>query len=186
MDQTTPTVGKLLKGTEGRDAIHFALAPMVAGMGLSPGERVGIRAGDGDASTACTPHVGIVDPFLAVDVKQGERFWLFLFPGTITSLRHAWTHPEFPNDTGEAEKVRDTAVQEAMSWLKWYAKREINPYCMTPDEALDKLLADLKNGTLQSYGLKRTENDIDRELWDRLAVIGVIVNPSNLSYSCSC
>ena len=184
-DQTTPTVGKLLKGTEGRDAIHFALAPMVAAVNLNPGERIGIRGFE--AAPNLMPHIGIVDPFLIHQVKQGERFWLFLFPGTITSLRHAWTHPAFADDTGESEKVRSTADQEARSWLKWYAKRHINPYCATSDEALEKLIADVKRGELQSYGETRYDGeDLDSELWERLAEIGVVVNPKSLSYSCSC
>ncbi len=37
--------------------------------------------------------VGIVDPFLQRSVLQGQRFYLCLFPGTVTSLRHVWTHP---------------------------------------------------------------------------------------------
>lgn len=88
-DQTTPTVGKLLTGTEGRDAIHFALAPVVASEILRPGQEVG-RNGSIEG-----PMLGIVDPFLKQDVLPGQRFWLFLFPGTITSLRHVWAHPAF-------------------------------------------------------------------------------------------
>lgn len=41
---TTPTVGRLLGGTEGRDAIHFALAPVVAGCRLNPGQRATLKA----------------------------------------------------------------------------------------------------------------------------------------------
>lgn len=92
-DKTTPKVGKLLDGTEGRDAIHFALAPVMARHDLMPGDDVGLFP-DGSCGYS-GEHIGIVDPFLQNEVLQGELFWLFLYPGTITNLRHVWEHPAF-------------------------------------------------------------------------------------------
>jgi hypothetical protein len=36
-----------------------------------------------------------VDPFLADPVQPGQMFWLFLYPQTITGLRHVWEHLAF-------------------------------------------------------------------------------------------
>lgn len=92
----TPEVGKLIEGQAFRDAIHVAIAPMVAGALLEPGDRVVLIGGEAYATTSFDPNaIGIVDPFLTKDVNENERFWLFLFPNTVTSLRHVWTHPAF-------------------------------------------------------------------------------------------
>ncbi len=88
-------LGELIDGKQHRDAIHIAVAPVEAAEQLRPGQRVGLLA-DGRASGK--PYVavlGIVDPFLETEVQPGQRFWLWLTPYTITSLRHEWTHPAF-------------------------------------------------------------------------------------------
>jgi hypothetical protein len=90
--QYTPNIGELCTDDARRDAIHFAVAPVEAATDLRPGEYVGVT--QGRASPHATP-VGIVDPFFQGQVKKGQRFWLFLYPNTITSLRHVWTHPAF-------------------------------------------------------------------------------------------
>lgn len=89
-----PKVGQLIETEEYRDAIHVAIAPMVANTALFPGQQVGITP-QGKASGSVEPKTGIVDPFLEHRVLAGQRFWLFLFPNTVTSLRHEWTHPAF-------------------------------------------------------------------------------------------
>ena len=87
------TLGTIIGDGEKRDAIHLAVEPAIAAHKLLPGQDVGFISG---GVGMCGKPVGIVDPFLKVPVQQGQRFWLVVYPRQITSLRHVWTHPEFP------------------------------------------------------------------------------------------
>lgn len=96
-----------------KDAIHIAVAPVIAGEELCAGQCVVLVDGkafrwrEPDLGKSIPP-VGVVDPYLSArphvdgdlrywagQVRKGERFWLFLMPYTITSLTHHWTHPAF-------------------------------------------------------------------------------------------
>jgi hypothetical protein len=97
--ETISFMGKIIADDAGpifRDAIHIPVAPVMAWQDLEPGDHVGIRS-DGQAFYAGDngKSVGIVDPLLRQSVKKGQRFWLWVYPGSITSLRHVWTHPAF-------------------------------------------------------------------------------------------
>ncbi len=89
-----PKIGKLIEGHAYRDAIHVAIAPVEAAERLSPGDHVALDD-SGRALWTVERGVGIVDPFLLGDVREGERFYVFLYPGSVTGIRHAWTHPAF-------------------------------------------------------------------------------------------
>lgn len=89
------TLGTIIDENAGRDAIHIAVEPVEAGEFLHPGQHVG--AVNGVASSTVT-HVGIVDPYLTAKVEPGQRFWLFVYPRQITSLRHVWSHPAFDDE----------------------------------------------------------------------------------------
>ena len=99
MKDPGPQLGQLVPDGElRRDAIHIAVAPVTACCDLDPGDGVGLIGPPGDTELAGpvgSNNIGIVDPFLSERVKAGERFWMFLFPNTITGLRHIWTHPAF-------------------------------------------------------------------------------------------
>jgi hypothetical protein len=93
------TLGTIHVRDEKRDAIHLAVLPIEAGQKLTRGNHIEVR--DGVARAVPNGHpkaVGIVDPFLAGAVEKGERFWLLLYPRTIQSLRHVWSHPAFPDE----------------------------------------------------------------------------------------
>lgn len=96
-EQYKPNLGEPPDALAHRDAVHIAVAPMVAGEDLSPGDRVAFFNGDCTKAWLSPPGkaVGIVDPFRTGMIREGERFWLFLLPNTITNLRHVWTHPAF-------------------------------------------------------------------------------------------
>lgn len=78
-----------------RDAVRVAVAPCVAGELLEPGRRVGLHDGRAYWSLPDDGKIGVVDPFLAGPVEPGQCFWLCLYPGTITGMRHMWSHPAF-------------------------------------------------------------------------------------------
>jgi hypothetical protein len=92
-----PRLGSLITdGDRRRDAIHVAVAPVTAAEPLAPGQHVGFVPANQTETVGPTDRpIGIVDPFLTAPVEPGQRFWLFLYPNTVTSLRHVWTHPAF-------------------------------------------------------------------------------------------
>ena len=92
-----PKLGQLIEDAERRrDAIHIAVAPVTAAVRLAPGQHVGlVEEGNAERVGPCATNIGIVDPFLSEPVEAGQRFWLFIYPDTITGLRHIWTHPAF-------------------------------------------------------------------------------------------
>jgi hypothetical protein len=103
MNQYTPNLGNEPAADARRDCVHVAVAPVTTAERLAPGERVGLLDGNRIAGGAIQ-HIGVVDPFLLRPVEAGQRCWLFLFPGTVTSIRHVWTHPAFTVKVPEAKE----------------------------------------------------------------------------------
>ena len=125
------TLGQLIKSEAQRDAIHIAVAPVVAGEDLQPGQRVVL--GPAGAVGGVHPFLGIVDPFLNQTVWRGERFWLLLRPGTVTSLRHEWEHPAF--------EVLDFGLRQlaARAWLEQFGQQVGKSYAELLDIGRDAL-----------------------------------------------
>src|SRR5206468_4648873 len=95
-------IGKLITNEQEKDAIHIAVAPVIAHLDLNPGDHVGFVYDDKKTvGKSAFKKIGIVDPFLITPVKTGQKFWMFLYPNTITSLKHDWTHPEFEKELSD-------------------------------------------------------------------------------------
>lgn len=105
------TIGRILDTEQPRDAIHMAIMPVIAGERLEAGEHVGILP-DGTVGN-CDAPLGIIDPFLTVNVKKGQRCWMFLYPNTITSLRHEWTHPALDESAREEQSAKESLLNFA-------------------------------------------------------------------------
>lgn len=177
-EQTQQQIGKLLKGNEGRDAIHFAVAPVVAAERLTPGQHVGFVQSSQDAVGSKGVHIGIIDPFLTAPVRQGERVWLFLYPNTITALRHNWTHPAFisaPSATAGASE----------QWLREFAR---NQAYMSYEE----LLGALERGYICFNGIPNATYD-EQEQAEIFAHAEAVLgrqfsteHKKNAEFTCSC
>ena len=138
MKDAVATMGAILPDDAGgRDAVHVAVISAVAGQKFEPGQAVGFVSTDGHgehtAVIGVTP-LGIVDPFIQSAVKKGQRFWLYLYPRTITGLRHQWTHPAFADDAGTLY-VPPGSKLASEQWLKDYADEIDTGYNMLMDAA---------------------------------------------------
>ncbi len=112
-------LGRLITGEAVKDAIHIAIAPVEAGEWIYPGSAIGVK--NGVAFVHLRRKVGIADPFLTERIAKGAKFWIMLYPNTITSLRHEWTHPDFGETSEE--------------WLRAYcAKNRLDYDSLVGDE----------------------------------------------------
>ena len=156
-----------------RDSIHIAIAPVVAAHQLARGQRVSLIR-DGAGISGSKPPVGIVDPFLDVDtVQKGERFWLYLFPGSITSLTHHWTHPAFIDQD-----------DESVRWVRQFAESVDRTYDSIMEGAEDFL----KHGDYMRGGAE-FEGTFDDTFWKHYQVITgkhVPVEKQHGFFTCAC
>lgn len=188
-DETILMLGKLIEDPNyGRDAIHIAVAPRIAAERLSPGQHVGLIGTDHAGRTG--EPVGIVDPFLRAAVMKGERFFLFLYPATITSLRHEWTHPAFAQQAANAFNGGGEYAPkaEAEKWLRVFASEWGMQY------------QDMIDGASSGGGITARDRDIhswselepgeEQQFWRHLeTVTGQKFNSHHREetyFSCSC
>lgn len=197
------TMGKILPdeipvGT--RDAVHVAVLAAIAGMPLRAGDHVSYDKGKANGNQRYSKYIGIVDPFLERTVKTGQTFWLFLYPRTITSLKHEWEHPDVAGVEDDelpapAKKTRSeadvtAAKDEAVEYLtKWAGEHGVSyksmlitiKECINDEGELDDYI-NLGTGSSE-------EIDDPEEFWTN---VGLVLNvnikdKTQITYfSCSC
>ncbi len=185
------TLGTLIGPNEKRDAIHLAVEPVIAGHDLRPGDDVRITS----KGTACHgPNpVGIVDPFLKTPVKQGQRFWLVVYPRQITSLRHVWSHPAFkeePSEPSEEDRIKIDEVENMLDG-KLTAKQFMNQFALSINSTYDEVLAKAKdyaeNGEYWNEGGRFESMSVPDEFWDHYEKItGEHPLDRGSFFSCAC
>jgi len=172
-------IGQIITTDQQRDAIHIAVAPIEAGEPLNPGEHIGVNAGKAFADGKL---IGIVDPFLTSKVKRGQKFWLFIYPNTVTSLRHQWVHHEFPQEISAGES---DAVQWSKAWIELQAK-EIG---VTYQELVNAAQMYAETGEYWCEGGRFEGVSVPDELWSHYEIAtGRTVWESQRGhfFSCSC
>lgn len=195
------TLGTKLKEGEKRDAIHIAVEPVIAAEKLWPGARITIL--DGKAFNATKQGaLGIVDPFLEDPVEAGERFWFLMMPRQVRSLRHVWSHPNFPDEP--VAGTQPPAPAEGKG--KEFSELWLREFCETVDApAYDVLLraatgqslptddwnaeAATNDGDLLHFNGRDAHGNIPPEFWDHVEIVtGIKVPPEKRAggFSCSC
>lgn len=177
------TLGTIIDDSQKRDAIHLAVIPMVAKELLWSGSHVNVEG----EQVGIGHGVGIVDPFLPSAVAVGEHFWCVLYPRTITSLRHVWSHPAF-SDSSEFS----TSVEASRQWLAQFAQE-------LSSSSLDDLLGAVAYATsggryadgfsiympndLNQYDLEPTD-----EFWGHWSAVTGKPKPTNAptGFRCAC
>jgi len=170
-------LGKLIDGPAFRDAIHIAVVAVTSDEELEPGTHVGLVEGSVNKvqhlNALYGTEIGIVDPFLKSAIKPGQRFWLVLYPQTITSLRHEWTHPAFH----AVEKAN------AEKWLADFAERN--------DLTVEELIQGARNWVEKGHFgyLTNGIDEVPGAFWEHFEqVTGVPVPQDQRAdhFSCSC
>lgn len=220
-DKRTPhtdaleTLGMIHQHDEKRDAIHLGVEPVEAGEQLAVGATIGIKDGKAYQSTKRNgiKALGIVDPFLEGKVLPGQRFWLVVMPRQITSLRHVWEHPDFPDsretshvvveqpkawtDLSDAERKTHVSIgtEQGKAWdfLENYA-RELSDYDgeFTADDLFDQGKQNLDDPSGWNYLVGGSSMEGERpseEFWEAMAVLlnRDLTNVEKPNFfSCSC
>lgn len=124
MKEQFANIGKVNAAGLERDAVHIAVLPVTCAQDyLGAGQWVKLVYGTNDQVVRAEKcygidrTIGVIDPFLSetTSLKKGDRVLVFLQPGTITGLRHQWSHPLVDEIV--------PAANESEKWLREFADK---------------------------------------------------------------
>lgn len=177
-------LGKLVEPEQGRDAIHIAVTPVISAsdLALAPAQGLVLATADDPEQVIAARDakpIGIVDPFLDGYVLKGQRFWMFLMPATITSLRHVWTHPAFPPEG----QIADADADRSEDWLREFIDTHDAPSYRT----LIAAALSNDNDDFLFIGGEDARGEIPSEVWHHIEVVtGQKIKHRPSHFSCSC
>jgi len=188
MSDTTMMLGKLAPSDAKRDAIHVAVVPVVAGCNLLAGDAVYVDKSQTAHPAGSTNTIGIVDPFLTKSVETGQRFWLFLKPGTVTGMRHSWAHPLFPPDEDEVSQKTISKL-----WLLAWCRRAWPYEEDEPNAMLGYLVGKIQSDGQVCFGtdwpsdVDRNSGTFTQEFWGHYERYTGKTRPTTaLQFRCAC
>lgn len=178
------TMGAVLPDDAGgRDAVHVAVFSATCKHALIPGTDVGIvEHGEPDSIVGTDVKlIGIVDPYIDGVIKRGQRFWVYLYPRSITALSHKWSHPAF--EAVDSSYVPPSQKLISEKWLRDYCAG----HGMPPYETFIQAAAEYDGGDSLFVGSAESHSDITPELWEHVQnVLGRKLDGKPEYFSCSC
>lgn len=197
-----------------RDAVHVAVISVEAAQPLQGGMPV-VRWTNGKYGVALGEPVGIVDPF-RTHVGMGEKFWLFLLPGTVTGMRNHWEHPKFRQESAgadlnpvqsastydpccgdeeEEDEYEHVGIQPALC-SKEYSRNWLEDWCSVHDCPRADVVIEAAKGNNPDADLdvvyfffrdRDAHADIPREFWEHMENLLERRLPNHpKKFSCSC
>lgn len=185
------TLGTIIDNTAGRDAIHLAVEPVIAGQELFAGDHIGLVGGKAYAlteydGTQPAKALGIVDPFITGPVGEGQMFWLIVYPRTITSLRHVWSHPDFAEANESSEVAQEVTSKllygDSIEYIHGLADQAGVSY-----ERIMEVAKGCAEGDWDYINTGDNEISVPDEFWDHFErITGKKVARRGGFFSCSC
>ncbi len=187
-------LGSLITTPQKRDAIHVAITPVIVNDGetMYPGQHVGLVknsvthvTGKGNSNK----HLGVIDPYLKHPLFGDQTCWLFLYPQTVTGLRHDWTHPAFPATVENQPVPVVPPTPPVGTESKVYIQSFADEVGISYEEMMEAAHDYLANGEYLVQGHRFMSQDVPDAFWDHYEVVTsskVTKDQRGTFFSCSC